>query len=575
MRRAGVARASSRLPWLAALLALVVLASFWPVLGAGFLNFDDDAAVLHNTHRLGFAPEQIRWAFTSFHLGNWQPLTWLSLSLDYALYGLQPAGFHATNLVLHCANAVLVLLLARALLALVWRRQTGPVTGDSALGAARQPTSTDLDLAACLAAVVFAVHPLRVESVAWITERRDVLAGLFYLTALLLAVRRSAAPTWRNFWPCLLALLLSLLCKAWAVTLPALLLLLDVYPLGRFARLRREPDPARARLARRRFWLEQVLLFVPALAAAVLAAKAQIDFGAARAWEGHGLLERAAQAAYGLCFYPWRTLWPMDLSPLYALGPRLDPLEPRFLAAAGVLLLAVPSLIALRRRAPWALAAALAFALTVAPVLGFMQSGPQLVADRYSYLACLSFAVLAGGGGLALARGRLLAGLAIALAVLLGSLTFAQARHWRDSTALWNRVLAVDPGSGFARLNLGQALFAENCFQEALPHLLRAAEDPPADRAGRVTVLAALGAVQARLGDLRSAQGQWEQVLRLDPFHIETLFNLGVAAEQNGQEAEAVQWFQRAVQACAATEVPLHVRATCAEARAALAGRGQ
>src|SRR5262245_14035959 len=271
--------------------------------------------------------------FTTFHMGHYQPLAWATLGLDYALWGMNPAGYHGTNLLLHGANAALFFALLLALL----RRA---IPGD------RLPREGALRLAAAFGALFFAVHPLRVESVAWITERRDLLSAFFALLALLAYLRMQEEPAARSL--SLLAYALSLLSKAWGVTLPAVLLVLDVWPLRRFAG--KEP--------RRRVFLEKVPYLVLALACAAIAPLAQKEAEAMRPLASHTLLDRTMQAAYGLVFYVRRTLLPTGLSPLYELPDPLDPGEPRFVASALVLGAAATALFLLRRRWPGGLASA-------------------------------------------------------------------------------------------------------------------------------------------------------------------------------------------------------------------------
>ena len=201
--------------------ALATAVAFAPVLGAGFVAWDDDKNFLENTHYRGLGPAQLSWMWTTFHLGHYVPLSWMSLGLDYRLWGMNAAGYHATNLVLHAANAVLLFYIARRVL-----RMTGNI----------EP-SPRRDAAAACAALVFAVHPLRVESVAWITERRDVLSGFFVLASVLCYLRALDAGAGRRWYLLsVAAFAAALLSKATAVTLPAVLLVINIYPLRRLGR---------------------------------------------------------------------------------------------------------------------------------------------------------------------------------------------------------------------------------------------------------------------------------------------------------------------------------------------------
>jgi hypothetical protein len=227
-------RAARRAAWVPWGIAAVVLVAFAPVWNCEFVNWDDDKNLLNNVLYRGFTPAHLRWMFTTFHVGHYQPLSWVTLAVDYALWGMQPRGYHVTNLVLHTANALLVYALALALLP----RAAAPCGRAS-------PSAADgisLSIAAAVAALFFAIHPLRVESVAWVTERRDVLSGFFLLLTVLAYLRMvdaRPAGAWRTWFGLSLGcFILSLLSKAWGMTLPVVLLVLDVYPLWRWGETR-------------------------------------------------------------------------------------------------------------------------------------------------------------------------------------------------------------------------------------------------------------------------------------------------------------------------------------------------
>jgi tetratricopeptide (TPR) repeat protein len=415
-------------------LVVLVFAAFSPALGAGFVDWDDDHAFLENPAYRGLTPGHLAWMATTRHMGHYQPLSWLTLGIDHALWGMDGRGYHLTNLLLHALTAVAFYLLARALLPLCLR----------SVALARP----EIELSAALAALLFAVHPLRCESVAWITERRDVLSGLFLVLTLWTYVRHAGS---EKRWLALALVLysLSLLSKASGIVLPFVLLVLDRWPL---ARAGREPSA--------RLLLEKL----PFLGLAVL-------FGGLALWAAgyedttrtlaqHGTLERIVQAGYGLAFYVGRTLWPAHLVPIHELPSPFDPLEARWLVPALLAGLGTLVLFLLRARVPAAWTAWLCFGIVLAPVSGLAQSGPQLVADRYSYLACMPFALLAAGGLLAWARRRPARSLpavqlGAGVVLLLGLATWRQTRVWHDSDTLWSRAVDEDPLNPTALQNLG------------------------------------------------------------------------------------------------------------------------
>lgn len=490
----------------AAALAAVTCLAFLPAFGAGFQrHWDDDWNLLENEHFRGLSFENLRYAFTTFHHGPYQPLSWLSLSFDYVVWGrgpdqgLDPAGFHATNVLLHAVAAVLALFTFRALV----RRALPDVAPRRAL------------VSAAVGALVFAVHPLRAESVAWITERRDVLSGVFLLATVLMYLRAVRTGVRMHHALALALFAASLLSKATGVMLPFVLLALDVYPLRRI-----EGGPG---LARRllRAAVAKAPWFAVSFAVGVVAV-----IGQARNdtfVPDHGALARVTQSLYGLGFYAFHTLVPRGLSPLYELA-RFDPLAPSSLAFEGLALVATITLVRFRRRMPAAATAWCAFVLLALPILGVAQAGIQLVADRYSYLACLPLAALFAGVAARIPRPALLLA---ALALVLTPLTYRQTGIWRDPHTLWEHAVATEPASPLANAQLGYVLIDEERFAEAEQLLRFAAEHRPRD----VEVLNALAQARVRQGDIDEAVALWRRSLDVDPtqaFPRENLRRAGV-----------------------------------------------
>jgi hypothetical protein len=447
----------------------LALVGFLPALGGEFLNWDDRENLVQNTGFRGLGWAQLRWMFTATVLGHYIPLTWMSFGVNYVLGGMNPWGYHMGNLLLHGANAALVYFVARRLLV--------AGRGEGAGGSWR------MTAAAAFGALVFGLHPLRVESVAWITERRDVLCGFFFLLAVLAWLRAVERPGRAEGWwqgLSLAAFAASLLSKAAAMPLPAVLVLLDVYPLGRVKAL-----------GWRRLLLEKLPHAVLAGAAAGLSLIAlRISTVSVTSYREYGVGARVGMTAYSLVFYPWKFLWPPPLSPIYELPVRVDPLARQFLVPLIVLIAVTAVLVALRRRWPGGLAAWVYSALMVLPVSGIVHAGFQLAHDRYSYLSGLGFAVLAGGalgwmlevserGRRAPLVGLLTAG-AFLIVLLWGADSWRQSRLWRDSETLWRWAVDVDPGCALCHNNIGsviletppftpaRAALAESHFREAI-----------------------------------------------------------------------------------------------------------
>ena len=427
------------------LVVAVTLAAFLPTLGNGFASWDDAINFLDNPHFRGLGPAQLRWMFTTFHAGHYIPLTWLSLGLDYLLWGLHPAGYHLTSLLFHTATALCFYFLALRLLRL-------------ALPPAPSPAA--LRWGAALAALLFAVHPLRVESVASATERRDVLSGLFYVLALLCYLKAvecapAARPRPRWYGLTLACFAAAVLSKSIAVTLPVTLLVLYVYPLRRLG------GPAGWRALRP--WLEKVPFFALSAAAAASAFSALLPLGNTQSLQSMPLHLRLLVSVYGLLFYLRKTLIPLDLSPLYPLSFQVTWLQFGLLIGGACLAWFC------RRRWPALTAAALVYAITVAPVVGIFQNGPQAAADRYAYLPCLGWAVLIGG---AVARWwpsrRILVPVAAVWLTALAFLTWQQTSLWRDPITLWSHAAVVTPGMRAAHFKLAQAYAQDGRIAEAI-----------------------------------------------------------------------------------------------------------
>ncbi|HZN40974.1 MAG TPA: tetratricopeptide repeat protein [Planctomycetota bacterium] len=451
--------AKGTLPFALSIAVLIAAAlPFLPLLQAEFVNWDDDKNFVRNEAWRGLSATHLAWMFTTFHYGGYHPLSWLSVAIDHAVWGMDPRGYHLTNLLLHATDSMLVFWLFTAL-----------------LSQRRERTRAVVGLAAAIA-IVFAVHPLRVESVAWITERRGLLAAAFLLATLLCWLRacRTAEPRGvarRRSWYALALLCygLSLLSKSLVPTLPFVLLLLDVHPLRRFG----GPRPSSRAFE---LLLEKVPFLAATLAIGYVARLAQEQGGGVTTWSKHGLSSRLAQSVYSLCFYVVRTFVPADLCVLHPLQEAPAWAEPHFWGALLAVAAVTAAAFALRRRWPGLLAGWLAYGLLLLPVSGLMQAGPSLVAERYSYVPSIALFAGAAAGAAACwpslgSRGRKLAAAGWLLVVVVAAaLSWRQCAVWRDSVALWTRTLAVHPDCLQAHLNLGAALAAQPRSEEAAEH---------------------------------------------------------------------------------------------------------
>jgi tetratricopeptide (TPR) repeat protein len=539
-------RASWRAP---AIVLLVTVVAFLPTLRNGWVSWDDDKNFLDNPFFRGLGVDQLRWMWTTVHLGHYVPLSWMSLGLDFDLWGMTAAGYHATSLVLHAVSALLLYFIARRL-----------------IDAAR-PAEGDAAWAAAIGALLWAVHPLRVESVAWITERRDVLSGVFYFAALL-AYLRSVGGARRWYAASLVAFVAALLSKGTAVTLPAALFIVNVFPLRRIGGVTGWRTDSAWRVYR------DVAPF-----AVLSVAFTAVAFVALRPVDQLSLSGKAAVSAYSLCFYLIKTVVPAGLSPLYEMPLRVSIAEPRYVVS---ILVCMAGGIAIWRAAPrWpALAAAVcAFGALIFPLLGVHQNGPQIAADRYTYQASAALALLAGAALLAVPRQRRDgARRTAALIVLaLATLTWRQLAVWQDGETLWAHVLRVEPRSALANNNYGNLLLQKGALDSAFVHYSAAVASNPQyaeahDNLGVAyakmdSAAAALthyrlalesnpqlasahvnwGVVLARQGDVDGAVSHYRTALAIDSAREDAHVNWGNALLRAGRAAEAIEHYRRAL----------------------------
>lgn len=539
--------------------AAITAGAFTPALWNGFVDLDDQANFLDNLRFRGLGPAELGWIFTTFHLGHWQPLSWLTLAVDHGLWGMAPAGYHLTSILWHVANAVLLYLLARRLLA---RAGTAPAR---------------VEAAAVVGALLWAVHPLRVESVVWVTERRDVVSGCFMLLALLVYLRRPEGPR-----PLVVALAaLALLAKASAMVLPGLLVVLDVFPLRRLG-----GGVGWTSAAARRVWREKLPFVALSVLAGMVALAAQRSAGALRPLGAVPVGARLGAAMYQAGFYVWRTVAPGSLLPVYEYPLGLGPLHP--LALAGATTLGAIGVLAwwTRHRWPGVAAAAAAYVVALGPTLGLAQSGPQVAADRYTYLATLGWSLLAGAvvfAGTARPAPRL-AAVAPVVGVLV-ALTAVQVATWRDARTLWTRAVRLAPDNAFAQYRLGDverlagdpesalrrlreavrlrpyfpeaqsdlaaALAARGQLDEALAHYQEAVRTNPRF----AFAYTSLGAVLAEAGRTEEALAAHRQALSIQPDLMEAHANLGALLDQLGRTDEAMAEYHEALRLRPSAEV--------------------
>ena len=537
-------------------LAVVTLAVYAQVAGHGFVSYDDPDYVSGNPYvRAGLTRAGLSWALTTGHAGNWHPLTWLSHMLDCQLFGLRPGAHHLTNVLLHTANALLLLVLLRGMSGALW------------------PSAA--------VASFFALHPLHVESVAWVSERKDVLSTFFWMLTLLAYWRYTRRPSPGRYLPVLVLLALGLMAKPMLVTLPFVMLLLDVWPLGRLplaapegrdtpsverSALRQEARPSsdpRARKVRRpaapprarggraawrtglRLVLEKVPFVGLAAASSVVTFAVQLRGGAVAPVDALPFAARVANALVACAAYLGKMIYPVGLVIFY---PHV-PLPAWQVVGAGLALAAGSWLvIRLAPRRPWLLVGWLWYVVTLLPVLGLVQVGDQAMADRYTYVPLIGPFIMLAWSAAEVARRRpacrsMVAASAGILLAGCAAATGLQLRYWRSSMTLFEHAVEVIPDNYVAQLSLGNALAERGRLDDAIAHYLAALRVKPdlAKAHGN------LGVILARQGKLDEAVAQYAEALRLNPDLPETHNNLGAALADRGRLEEAIAHYERAL----------------------------
>jgi Flp pilus assembly protein TadD len=494
-----------------------VAAAFAPVLENGFVAYDDDQYVSRNRRVLeGFTPAGVRWALTTDHTANWHPLTWFSLMADAQISGGAPRGFHRTSILLHLAAALLLFAALRGMV------------GRSGL--------------AFWTALLWAVHPLRVESVAWIAERKDVLAGLCWILAMLLHLRFARRPTPARLLPVAAAMALGLSAKQVLVTLPLALLLLDLWPLGRH----RLPDSA----GRPSPWTFLLAEKVPLLILGLGAGTVTLLVQDVQPWSRSGLLHRLVAFGSALLRYLGTTFFPRGLSPFVEIPVETMPVV--FQVATLVLLVASVLLpVVFFHRFPWMAVGWGWFLLVLLPMSGLgARVGAQTAADRYTYLPHLGLALLVAITMMLCMRKSLyLIVSTVVISTIFIVFTRAQSGHWRDSRTLFVHMLDLDPRNMVAANGLGLLLLEEGNPREAEELFRRALHrsgSPPGFR-DFPQAFNNLGIALATLGRMGEAEEAFHNALRAKPLYPEAMGNLANVLGASGRGGEAELLYRRAL----------------------------
>ncbi len=545
-----------RLIW-CLLIVLVTIGVYNGVSHNGFVNLDDNVYLVNNPQvHEGLDLKTVKWALTTYQEDNWHPLTWISHALDWELFGKNAGGHHYESVLFHALNAALLFLLLESATGFAWR--------------------------SFFVALLFAVHPVNVESVAWAAERKNVLSMLFFLLALIAYGRYVKRPSVRRYSGVALLYALGLMAKPQVITLPFVLLLWDYWPLERFGSPKSNEDAAKSAPAR--FWrlvLEKVPLFFLAAADALVTMRAQHN-AVQHGQESYALGLRFANAVVSYARYVWHAVWPFHLSPAY---PHLNTIPIWQVVGCGAFLLLI-SYLAITLRKRYLLVGWLWFLGILVPMIGVVQVGDQAMADRYAYIPLIGLFWIAAWSGAELcvewgiAR-RWLAVPAIVVIAGCAFLTMRQVSYWHDSETLWRYSLSVVPEGNFMAHNyLAGILTQENRHDEAIEEYLAAEKihkyplqqivqfadyelrhnhraDAMAhaelilqgtnDPSTRELAYRDLGIAYTQLAKSAEARVNYEQALKIEPRDVYALMGLGLLAYRESDFPRASEYFSRAV----------------------------
>jgi tetratricopeptide (TPR) repeat protein len=543
-------------------LALACIIAFANVLECGFINFDDDTYVTENSRvNGGFSWGSVVWAFTTSHFSNWHPLTWLSHMADCQFFGIKARGHHLTNLLFHIANTLLLFAVLKKMTGAIW--------------------------ASAFAASFFALHPLHVESVAWVSERKDVLSGFFWMLTIAFYIRYTERVCVGRYLAVFLVLCLGLMSKAMLVTLPFVLLLLDYWPLNRFCRVSEGTVKTRSKsksvdghseLSIGQLIVEKIPMFVVVLISCVVTYLVQQSGGATKMVENLPLNIRMSNALVSYVSYMGKMFWPMRLAILYPHPEEIAMWKPisSLLVLAGI----TAGVVFSKRR--YLVVGWLWYVGTLVPVIGLVQVGRQAMADRYSYLPLIGLFIMVVWGAIEIIGQRRnlqivlrIVGVLLVFSILI--VTRMQVKHWKDDFSLYTHTLNVTEnnytihtnlGAAYksqgdlamamkhyrqsleikpdfyeAQYNLGNALRVQEKYDEAISCYRKALEIKP----DYVEVHKNLGGTLYIQDKLEEAIEHYHKALQIDPDNLEVLNNLGVVLRGQGQLEQSIKYFRKTI----------------------------
>lgn len=503
---------SSRYRLLTLVIALSVIAVFSPVLWHDFVSFDDHAFVLHNPYmQSGLTLDGIRWAFTSGYESNWIPLTWISHMLDVQLFGMNPAGHHVVNVVFHATSSVLLFVFLNRSTNAPWQ-------------------------SACVS-FLFALHPLRVESVAWVAERKDVLSVFFMMLTLVAYSHYKQTPNTRTYLTTLGLFMAGLLSKPMLVSLPILLLLLDWWPLGRFS-----DATIQNRFFSSRLFLEKIPFFILSFCSSLITYLVQHTAGTAE--QSFTLAARSARVSVSYIDYLYKTVWPSKLAVIYPFS-KYPPTSIEVAASAVLLMLITCAAIVYRKRYPYLMTGWLWYMVTMLPVIGLIQVGQHSIADRYTYIPHIGIFLITAWGIPQLMgewrwKGATLRIVSSVVLIAMIVLTSQQLRYWKNSGSLFSHALDVTENNWVAHDNLGQLLLDQGQIDEAVQHFSSAVQAKPS----YVPAYMNLGVALHAKGKTGEAINAYKTAAMIQPRNPKIYLDLGYLYLELGERKSAVEQYR-------------------------------
>ncbi|MDO9566599.1 MAG: tetratricopeptide repeat protein [Candidatus Desulfaltia sp.] len=504
------------------ILILLTLVVYWQVKDFNFAGYDDELYITENLHvQSGLTCESIKWAFTTFHAGNWHPVTWLSHMLDIELYGLNPMGHHWTNLQFHIANTLLLFFILQQMTGAIWK--------------------------SAFVAALFALHPLHVESVAWVSERKDVLSAFFGMLTISVYIIYVKKRNLLRYFLVFILLSLGLMAKPMLVTLPFVLLLLDFWPLERLKYYFHHQSSGFQSLNLSRLIWEKAPLFIPVAISSVLTILAQKDAGALYTFEALPITTRIANAFVSYAGYIIKTIWPQNLAVFYPHPFGTLSLWYVFLAALAIAVISFFS-IRLFKQHPYVAVGWFWYLGTLVPVIGLIQVGAQGMADRYTYIPLIGlFIIVAWGISDLLKKWHfnkiVLAVFAIILISVFSTQSYFQIKHWKNSTSLFEHAVKVTDNNWLAYNNLGLALMRDGKLNDAVFYFKETLQIRP----NFLKTLDNLGIALYRLEKFEEALFYYSKALTIDPKNAGIHNNTANVHTALGKLEKAVQHYKKAI----------------------------